>query len=599
MDERDEYRKYMDLFEIRLMPESYRGINYARPDTEPLGDDAVIRVARDSFAQLNFAVTVPGKTIILTEQRPAFMAKLPVDSVGILRVASDFGGFSGRVFNVENVTDDDDTHKADVLTPEQVYVKAWKTAQITLLADIPADTKPGDYTVTVRFYSHSMFYDERIAKEVKVTLRVAQAVIPRGDARRFHLNLWQHVFNIARKSEVAAYSDEHIEALRPYCKALCELGCQYATVLLSDVPWAGQMAYADMDNPSDLYEYNFVRVHRNAEGRFYCDFSFAESYIALMREYGAKKIMFSGLHGIWMNEGYGFGKIVEDWPDFIRVSYTDDRDGCIRFMRTKAEIEEYFALVYKWICETGRLGCSVLMGDEVNLGNVGEWMGMLESLHRIMPDIRMEWDCEPSCMLSEGYADEKVDVYTPGHDAWMKATEEQRRAMLARIPEDGSIMWSTCCYPPLLNSFVRDKLTEVRLHGLIAEFMKVDGFLRWNFTVWPEDPRGFLPVNDWGAGDTCFVYPGKGGQCLLSLRYLALRRGIEDYELCKLVREKRADADKIIEKVMDCVLFDKNMAGWDYETFEEAPRCAYYSADDADYQRARSILMDALEEDNK
>ena len=591
----DSYDEYMRSISILPMPEDYRAKAGEKPAAPGAGEAIRLRVCRGSFAQLNVAVTPPADTLILLEQQPAFFARVPVDAVGVLRAHMDCGPFEGRIFAAEAVTDDDGVPKADVLTPAQQFVPAWRTLQLTCLIDVPPDAAPGDYELSLRFYSHTMFYDERLAREIRFTLRVEKTAIPRGGDRAFQLNLWQHVFNIARKAEVPAYTDEHIAALRPYCKALGALGCRYATVLLSDVPWAGQGAFSDYKNPSDLFEYNFVRVRRTREGRFTCDFSFAEKYIALMREYGADQIMLTGLHGIWVRPEYGFGSLAVVWPDAIRVSYLDEADGCLRFMRTRAEIEEYIGLVYAWLRDTGRLSCAVLMGDEVNLpGKTEGWTDMLASLHRLMPDLRMEWDNEPASMLSQTYASEPVDVYTPGHDVWAQAAPAQRQALRARVREGGRLMWSTCCWPPLVNSFLCNALTEVRLHGLITEKLGMEGFLRWNYTVWPEDPRGRLPLNGWPAGDTCFVYPGRGGQCLLSLRYLALRRGIEDFELCQLVKARRPDAPEIIERALGRVLVEGDMAKWDYETWDEEDRRKYFSGSADDFEAARNILLDAL-----
>lgn len=596
----DSYDEYMRSITILPMPEDYRAKAGEQPRGRSEGEGLCIRAARGSFVQLNIAVTPPQNTILIVEQRPAFLARTPVDAVGVLRAKLDSAPFPGRIFAAEAVTDDDGIAKADVLTQAQQFVPAWNTAQLTCLVDVPEDAEPGTYHMTVRFYSHTMFYDERLAREICFTVQVARTVIPRGTGRRFHLNLWQHVFNIARKAEVAAYTDEHVEALRPYCKALGELGCRYATVLLSDVPWAGQGAFTDFRNPSDLYEYNYVRVRRTAQGRFVCNFTFAEKYIALTRQYGVDQIMLTGLHGIWVKPKYGFDGLVSDWPDAIRVSYVDESDGCIRFMRTRAEIEEYIGLIYQWLCDTGKLSCACLMGDEVNLpGKTEGWTEMLATLHQLMPDLRMEWDNEPASMLSETYAGERIDVYTPGHDAWSQATEEQRQALKARIRSGGRLLWSTCCWPPLVNSFLCNALTEVRLHGLITEKLGMDGFLRWNYTVWPEDPRGNLPLNGWPAGDTCFVYPGRGGQCLLSLRYLALRRGIEDFELCQMVKDRCENGREIIDKALDCVLVEPDMARWDYETWNEADRRRYFSGSCEDFERARTILLDALEGGNQ
>ena len=56
------------------------------------------------------------------------------------------------------------------------------------------------------------------------------------------------------------------------------------------------------------------------------------------------------------------------------------------------------------------------------------------------------------------------------------------------------------------------------------------------------DPRREIRYNDMGlpAGDVCFVYPDKRGGFLLSLRYKALQRGIQIFEMLKRLPEETA-----------------------------------------------------------
>ncbi len=364
-------------------------------------------------------------------------------------------------------------------------------------------------------------------------------------------------------------------------------------MLLSDIPWNGQGCYRDSEHPSDLYEYNYVRITKRADGSFFYDFSFVESYIALMKEYGAQDVMLTGLYGIWLDEKEGFVKIVEDWPDPIRVSYLDEESGRLCFMRERAQIEDYFRAIYRWIKEFGLQEHCFLMGDEVDLGWASQgWTAMLETLHRLMPDVRMCWDNTPKSITEGIYREERIDLYTPQIESLAAAEGDLLQSVRERIRPGGKFLWSVCCVPPLMNSFLYTDLCEVRLHGLITERLGADGFVRWNFTVWPDRPRDTLIYNDWPAGDTCLVYPGKGGQCLKSLRYLALRRGIEDIELAQMVKKTVPDAEGVLSQALHCVLREYDLSKWDFDDY--FGREKYFSLDAGDYEAAGNILIDAL-----
>jgi hypothetical protein len=74
--------------------------------------------------------------------------------------------------------------------------------------------------------------------------------------------------------------------------------------------------------------------------------------------------------------------------------------------------------------------------------------------------------------------------------------------------------------------------------GVMNYHLGFDGFLRWAYTIWPENPRLDARYSFFECGDTAFVYPAYNGDVLLSLRYKGLLRGISDYELLRLLGEK-------------------------------------------------------------
>lgn len=90
----------------------------------------------------------------------------------------------------------------------------------------------------------------------------------------------------------------------------------------------------------------------------------------------------------------------------------------------------------------------------------------------------------------------------------------------------GSMTYYVCCVPELPNTFISSHLLESRLIPWLAFHMNMDGFLRWNYTVWPNDPLHKIAYHYpiFAAGDTNFVYPGRDGQPLLTLRYKHLQK---------------------------------------------------------------------------
>lgn len=124
--------------------------------------------------------------------------------------------------------------------------------------------------------------------------------------------------------------------------------------------------------------------------------------------------------------------------------------------------------------------------------------------------------------------------------------------------------------------------------------MNFDGFLRWNYTAWPEKPREkmsymFPPLR---AGDTNFVYPAKDGRPLLTLRYKNLKRGIEDFELIQLLKQTNPCAEEILDKVWDRLFITKDIKEFHPDRNTEVKDL--YSLKYEDYNWSKSFILDNI-----
>jgi len=160
----------------------------------------------------------------------------------------------------------------------------------------------------------------------------------------------------------------------------------------------------------------------------------------------------------------------------------------------------------------------------------------------------------------------------------------------------GKMHWYVCCWPPIPNAFIHSPLAEAVLHGWLTHALALDGFLRWDFCLWPANPweRISYRVPDWHAGDMSFVMPGKDGAPVETLRYEALRTAVQDYELIKMVERKLPveQAKAVIAKALGCILRVESLS--EFASVAEKRSGELYSIDPVDYNDARRILLDAL-----
>ncbi|HKH59588.1 MAG TPA: DUF4091 domain-containing protein, partial [Flavitalea sp.] len=89
-----------------------------------------------------------------------------------------------------------------------------------------------------------------------------------------------------------------------------------------------------------------------------------------------------------------------------------------------------------------------------------------------------------------------------------------------------------CCNPARPNNFVFSPPVEGRYISWYAAAYGYDGFLRWAYDAWPEDPMRDARHTMWPAGDCFLVYPGGNS----SIRFEKLREGIVDFEKIRILR---------------------------------------------------------------
>ena len=88
--------------------------------------------------------------------------------------------------------------------------------------------------------------------------------------------------------------------------------------------------------------------------------------------------------------------------------------------------------------------------------------------------------------------------------------------------------------------------------GWYTAAKNMDGYLRWAYNSWPEDPLHDSRFTAWPAGDTYQVYPGP----MTSIRFEKLIEGIQDFEkirVLKAVYTKQGNQKKLaeLEKVLN------------------------------------------------
>ncbi len=125
--------------------------------------------------------------------------------------------------------------------------------------------------------------------------------------------------------------------------------------------------------------------------------------------------------------------------------------------------------------------------------------------------------------------------------------------------KSGKEAWFYTCLSPkgeYVNRFIELPLLRTRYMHWVNYKYEIPGYLHWGLNYWNRNPFNeqtgiqYEGGNILPGGDSWIIYPGDG-KILSSIRYDAMRDGIVDYELLKMLEKKDPDkageiADRII-----------------------------------------------------
>lgn len=452
--------------------------------------------------------------------------------------------FDTQVKLVEFVTDDDGAKKADMILSQTVRESnAYTPSAVWVEINVPHDALAGDYEIKANLYGAFYNEDEQLLDTLTLPIRVMNYTLSDSKDWNFYLDLWQHNSNIARKHDTPLWSDAHFAVLEKYVASLANLGQKAVTVCVSEIPWSGQSCFENQEHGGNLFEYSIVGIERNLDGKLVYDYSKMQRYIDLCKKYGIdSEIEVFGLVNLWSYKNFIPDKLCKDYPEPIRLKYFDRADGCMKYVRSVKEIEDYIRSLEAYFIETDQIDRVRIVADEPS--DMDKYSASLDVLQGLAPRFRLKTAINHAEFI-DAFGD-RVDDLVP----YLRCATKSHKTLSNYRHEctEKRFLWYVCtgiCRP---NTFIRNSLIESRMIGLMTSWLGFDGFLRWNYTVWPEDPRREIRFSRFEAGDTNFVYPAYNGDVLLSLRYKNLRRGIVDFEIAGALSEKIGE-DKVYHMI--------------------------------------------------
>ena len=397
---------------------------------------------------------------------------------------------------------------ADVIDQDKPHaVPAMETRPVWCTLEIPRGIEAGEYATALEVVDEA----GKVVKSLELTVIVDSHELPEVKDQKFHLDFWQQPYAVSRYYGVERWSDEHLEALRPYLKALGRAGQRVVSAILFYEPWGEQT--------HDLFD-PMVQTVKKADGTWAYDYTVFDKYVELCAEYGIDKYIncFS----------------MVPWDMSFR--YWDEASESYKAVQTNTATEEYREL---WT--------SFLTAFKAHLIEKG-WFEKTN----IALDERQEADMLNAYAIAGGlgfnmalagnYHNSLCDKF---RDLCVQLGQEGRftAAQLAERKAKGWVStYYTSCANAEPNIYSNSFPAEAAYLPIYAAKMNLDGYLHWAWMNWDEHPLTDSRFRKFGSGDTYCYYPGNRS----SIRFERLIEGIHQYEKIQILREEyKDDADRL------------------------------------------------------
>ena len=387
---------------------------------------------------------------------------------------------------------------ADVLDIVKMRdIKARTTQPIWMNVWVPSDTRAGKYkgTLTVSGENFS-------SMSLQVEINVLNHTLPEPKDWKFHLDLWQNPYAVARYYNVPLWSKEHFDAMQPLMKMLANAGQRAITASIMHRPWAGQT--------EDHFDSMIFRM-KNLDGSWTFDYTIFDKWVDFM------------LNDVGIDGTISCYTMI---PWALRFDYFDQATNRVLFIEAKpgdAAYTDYWGAFLKdfsrHLRTKGWFERTAISMDERPMEAMKEAIKVIKAA-----------DPQFKITLAGSYHKEiQSDLYYLSISYGNKFPEDVK-AERTRKGQISTVY--TCCAEAFPNTFTFSDPAEATwtiLHAVAAGY---DGYLRWAVNSWTKDPLRDSRFRTWAAGDTYSLYPGPRS----SIRFERLVEGIQSAEKIRILR---------------------------------------------------------------
>ncbi len=484
-----------------------------------------IRVARGETASIQ--IVVKGLSEIKNMQ--ASVGKISSGSSELTNATAGWVGYvrAGRSYNPPSkdiIRSASDYFPDPILTDSLFSIEQSEVQPLWITVPIARSTPPGLYTGNVTITGNVNKKNKSWSKEFYI--RVYPVTL--GKSPLFITN-WSSHFNPASLSIMNKNQDVPI-----YSPLYWQLIEMHAEVMASH-----------RQNVHRIYPvWNTQYAYKN--GQYSFDFSRFDREAGIFDKVGALERIEGG-HLAWRSGAW-------DDPFFVEVPLPDNEetrklkgspnpiktDNGIRFVTLPIEdvraqnfLNQFLPALKEHLEQKGWLNRYMQhIADEPTAKNAPSYCAISDYVRKYLPGVKIM-----DAVLTSKELAGTIDVWVPVLDVL-----HRDHKFYQELQKNGKEVWFYTCVGPrgnYANRFIEQPLIQTRYLHWINYKYNLTGYLHWGLNYWENNQlnidasrnRGRLP-----AGDHCIIYPGYR-KLYSSIRFEAMRDGIDDYQLLKMVEK--------------------------------------------------------------
>ena len=347
------------------------------------------------------------------------------------------------------------------------------------------------------------------AFRLPLTVQVVDRVLPEPKDWKFHLDLWQNPYAVARYFDVPLWSDAHFEKMRPLMKMLADAGQKVLTCSIIQHPWNSQ-TYTPFES--------MIGKTKTLEGTWKYDYTVFDKWVEFMM-------------------GLGIDKQIDCYtliPWHAQFDYYDMATNSVKYVKSAPGTQVYDDFILPFLRDfaahlkaKGWFSRTCIAMDE---RPTDQLRAAYATMKRADADYRIEG--------AYNYFPDVVD-YVHDISVLLEYSVLDDNIVERRHAAGQPVTFYTCCAPERPNTFTFSPPAEAAFMGWHAAAVNYDGYLRWAYNGWMKDPNYDSRFGWWPGGDCYLVYPDGP-----SIRFQRLVEGIQAYEKLRLLKENGDEATR-------------------------------------------------------